>query len=1174
MIQSHFARAGLIAFAAHLLLLCPALRAGDAPASAPAESVIANGSFEDGSASWWGGGLKKNGGGIVEDNPAEGTRALKVTSDFVCQDKRTVAGGKRYKISMKIRSDAAPEGSVYVQLSYRGPGVGPSWHGPATATISGRTERALFVTGGTQGWKEFSAVVEAPAQADQALLYLRKIDGSSGAAFFDSVKMEPTTDDVTGAVRESAPPTGSIISNGSFEDGSASWWGGGLQKNGGGIVEDNPAEGTRALKVTSDFVCQDKRAVAGGKRYKLSMKIRSDAASEGSVYVQLSFRGTGVNAGWYGPATATISGKTERALYVTGGTHGWKEFSAVVETPAQADQMLLYLRKIDGSAGAAFFDSIKMEPTTEVATTAGELRRRELAKELGLSAAPVASAAEDLQKAINLASTKPEAGNGGNLMLVNNGTSQYRVHLGTDADVRELAAGRDLAEYIGKISGADLSAISHDGRTLTGPLLIVGRENALARKLGADIAWKELGNDGFVVRAFGPHLLIAGNTPGGTMYGVNWFLDHKLGIRWLAPDYTHIPTARTLNVPATINEVQKPRFTFRQILSTEGQIKSFQARNLLNGNSHGAYGILAKPEMDHWENSWQRPGLTASFYDLMPPKTFQAQHPDWFAGGQVAMMNPQVRKTLADAIVAKLKGVGNYQDYWFGFMDNDWGWDMDPASAAFAKEHGNVPSAPRLDMALDVAKQVRAQLPGARIAFNAYHWSFTPPTNMAVPDDVLVYPMTIHVDYSTALNKGRNIQLGKDIEGWNAIAKNVLLWDHVTNFNGYIQPTPNIYPICESIRWLATLPNVRGYFAEGSWNTKGAEFSSLRVWIMARMLWDPGTDFNAAIADYCNAYYGPAAGPIMKEYIDLMHAASTDSRAEIWEKTNVDSAMLTLDFVTQADALMAKAQAAAASEPEATRVAYERHVRQTRLCVDYVILLRRKEFAHDATLAGKSFDPDTAARLARFNEAVAAEGIKQYRQGGTMQELAEIMAIERKDSAAPALVKDLPKENWREIQDLGFNRYYKNTVIVPDNSASDGATARLEGGKPPWVVQLKLHKLPEEGLWDIYADVRVEANPGATLEDTDVALAIGSAPPMGRFTEITAGTLRRNGPESTASFQLVKAPGGPFRYHQGDGHIIYIRGVSPAKGKENKVKYIYVDRFIAVRAVEKSSTAK
>lgn len=1112
-----------------------------------AENIVKNGGFEDGPSGWWGKGVKS--GGVIPDKPAAGTGSMQIAEDFVCQDHIPVTGGKNYKISMKMRCEGVPDGAVYAQLSFRGGGANPGWYGPAVANVDGRTEKALFVGGGTQDWKDYSVVVRAPDGADQMLLYLRKINGTPGTAAFDEVQVEPTSEAVTKAQPPPLPPDGQIVSNGGFEKGASGWWGNGAKT--GGVVTEMPVGGLQCLKVASSFFCQDGRPVEEGKRYKITMKIRSENAPEGSVYVQLSYRGASIKGGWFGPNVVNVDKRTEKALFVTGGTHGWEEYSCVVQAPPTAEQMLLYLRKKDGTDGAAYFDDVSMLPTEEPETTAAGLRREELAAKWLSPALPEADAAAGLAAAAVGTSPAPAR-----LKLAENGRALYRVHVGTAAGVIELNSANDLADYLGRITGGNFQPLSHDAHPLDGPLIVVGRDNALTAKLCPDIDYAKLGDDGFVLRTVGQHIVIAGNTPGGTMYGVNWFLDHLLGVKWLSPDYTHVPASPSVELAAP-NERQIPRFKFRQILSVEGQDKPFAARNLLNGNSHGAASLLPAPEIDHWDGLWQRPGLTASFYQLMPPKQYMSQHPDWFAGGQVAMMNPEVRQIMADGIIERLRGVPNYGDYWFGFMDNDWGWDMDPASAAFAKEHGGAPSAPRVDMTVDVEQRVRKVLPDAKLAFNAYHWSFTPPTNMAIPEDILVYPMTIHVDYSTPLNQGRNKKLGEDIAGWNRIAKTILLWDHVTNFNGFIQPTPNIYPIAESIRWLSGLENVFGYFAEGSWNTRSAEFASLRVWLMGRMLWDPQTNIPGAVAEYCDGYFGPA-GKYLKQYIDLMHEVSVRSRAAIWEKTNVDSAMFTLDFITKADALFAQAESAAANDP-----AYLRHVRQARMCVDYVILVRRKEYADAAAREKAGFVLDYENRKARFNKTIEDEKVTQFRQAKTIVtgELATMIDMERKDSTPPEIARNLQPADWVEINDIGFNRYFDKIVITSDPLASDGGTVKMPGDINGPFIQLKHHKLPEEGLWDIYADVRVEAEDGAGPDE--VAFFIGNNPPQ------TGGMGIKFSQLKPGQYNLIKTTGGPFRFDQSDGKITFIRG-----GGSKKVKNIYVDRFIFVRAKEGTAAAR
>lgn len=154
-----------------------------------ADDLIKNGGFEEGASGWWGPGLKS--GGVVSDQAGGGANCLNLSEGFVCQDKRPVEGGKSYKISMKIRSESAPEGSVYVQVSFRGEGVKPGWYGADVASVEGRSEKALFVTGGTQEWKEYTSVIDAPANATEMLIYLRKLGGTAGTASFDDVKIEP-----------------------------------------------------------------------------------------------------------------------------------------------------------------------------------------------------------------------------------------------------------------------------------------------------------------------------------------------------------------------------------------------------------------------------------------------------------------------------------------------------------------------------------------------------------------------------------------------------------------------------------------------------------------------------------------------------------------------------------------------------------------------------------------------------------------------------------------------------------------------------------------------------------------------------------------------------------------------------------------------------------------------
>lgn len=933
-----------------------------------------------------------------------------------------------------------------------------------------------------------------------------------------------------------------LIKNGSFVGDISPWW-----SQGAGIGA-REVSGRESIVVPSGMVVQEKIGVSGGRNYRLSMEILGEATQAGTVSVQMSFRGPGVAGEWQGPSLVTVDGRkngnctaapvlqTEKAALVTGGgVAEWRSYAITFTAPPKADQMVLYLRKAPCTPGTAAFTGISVVETDEPATSATQAARQTLAAEWLPPPADPASNAELLQNQL----ARPAQSDGRHL-LAKAGDMTMRVHVGPDEDVMTLQAAADLSNFSAKVAGAvGPTHLSIDEAVAQQPLLVVGRLNAFARKAFTEADFEGLGNDGFVIRSFGPHILIAGRTPRGTMYGVNWFLDRKLGIRWLAPDVTHLPLTPDITLPPQ-QERQIPRFDFREVLSVEAQDKAWRQRNLMNGESHGPSFQPSPPALDSWNRSWASKGTIANFYELLPPATYNAAHPEWYAGGQLAMMNEEMRAEMARVVIERLRLLPDYRSIWFAIHDMDWGWDMDADSKAFANRHGGYASAPRLDMMIDVAQRVRAELPGARLAFNAYHWSFTPPEGMTVPDHILVYPMTIHVNYRDALNGSANATLGKDIADWNRIARNVLIWDHITNFAGFIQPTPNIFPIGKSIQWLASLEHVEGYMGEGSFNTPGAEFASLRAWVIARLLWDPELDIDELVREFCEAYYGPAAAAII-EYIRFYHDKIGRTDDVLAEKTTVDMAMFDAEFVKRADGLFDKAEASV----RGTR--YEARVQTARIPVDYVILLRRNEYSSLRDQIGFDVNLGIDQRLERFRKAILQAGVSQYIQNEKIEALTSLLTIERRTPQKPDIAVN--GVDWKDIQDISFQRFAgAKSAIVADPLASDGAAIALDRSSTGWNTQLKFDKLPKSGKWWLYAAIRAEH----ATENESVA-KLGSAPPMNCFDTIEYD------PSISKQYSWFEVPGGPFSYTTDHAYSIYL---APIRGPEGS--RVLVDRIVAL----------
>ena len=922
----------------------------------------------------------------------------------------------------------------------------------------------------------------------------------------------------------------SLLINGDFSAGRSGWWG-----DAANVVRQSDVGD--ALELAGGFVAQDRIPIKGGLRYRIQLRLRTVDAPSGSPFVQVSFRGPNVDTGWRGIERIAQPWGYEAAVIVDREASGpWTHYDVIVQAPLQATQILLYLRKVKGTAGVVQFAQVSLTATDEPVTTAAAIQAAQTRTSFSRAPFPDAD-----REAVLAAVIRSGGAPARQLQLAVDGATRYHIHVGADADAITLHAASELADYLKQITGADFSAISDDNVPQPGSLIVIGRSNRLTEPLCPLADLDTLGDDGFVLCTSGRNLVIAGDTSRGTMYGVNWFLDRMLGVKWLAPDAIYVPRQTTLNVAAP-HERQIPRFAYREVLSSEGQDKAFRAHNLLDGESHGPSFSASPAGIDDWDHSWLAKGGDASFWELLPRERYAKEHPEWYAGGQVAMMNPAVRKVLAANIVARMQRLPDYTKVWFGLHDMDWGWDMDPASKAFANLHGGNPSAPLLDMVMDVAAQVREVLPGARFAFDAYHWGFAPPTGMSVPDYVLVYPMTIQVDYSTPLDSGRNVELGKGLVGWNAISQHMFVWDHVTNFGGSIQPTPNIYPIGASIQWLATLKHVTGYFAEGSWFTPGAEFASLRVWLIARLLWDPSQDVHALVAQYCRDYFGDA-GPYVFDYIDLMHRAIATSGDVLAEETPVAMKMYTREFVVRADRLLAQAERAVSGNP----LLIER-VRQARMPLDFVILVRRNEY--ESSSAGETWQLDYSNRLARFKLAVRSSRLVRFRQGGNLQQLDQLLSVERSVAVRPALAVGLADSDWRDFQDLSLD-LYDSAHIVADATASDGAASCMRGNSSIWAVQFKFDNLPREGLWDLYVSIRVNAEPRANSQG---GVRVGSYPPMTLFSYVPGAALEGS------DYHEIRVPGGPFAYGTDHDRGVYVQAANLGSNDQ-----VCVDRVFAIR---------
>ncbi len=159
--------------------------------------------------------------------------------------------------------------------------------------------------------------------------------------------------------------------------------------------------------------------------------------------------------------------------------------------------------------------------------------------------------------------------------IVKNGTPCAEIVVARDASKPELFAASELAEYVKKLSGADLHVGIEGqgvGRTAGADInqLILGTPSTSAkvRELlqAAQVNPSELGEDGFLIRPVDGGLLLCGNNGRAVLYAVYDLLE-RFGCRWFAPGELGeiVPNSGTLTF-AQDAVLEKPALSCRGMM--------------------------------------------------------------------------------------------------------------------------------------------------------------------------------------------------------------------------------------------------------------------------------------------------------------------------------------------------------------------------------------------------------------------------------------------------------------------------------------------------------------------------------------------------------------------------------------------------------------------------------
>lgn len=528
----------------------------------------------------------------------------------------------------------------------------------------------------------------------------------------------------------------------------------------------------------------------------------------------------------------------------------------------------------------------------------------------------------------------------GTILLRADGTSNCKIVLQSTASPSERYAAGEFQSHFKACTGVMLPIVEGppEGNV---PMIVLGR-GKIAVSLGVNPSREQLGEQGFVLRTVGPHLVIAGTARAGTLYGVRHFLTHELGVRWYAPGGTRTPRLTRIAV-RQCDRLVRPAFLWRRTSYAwpggDEQFRSRRGENSGDGGPEHPLGI-----------QYAFDGTCHTYFRFIRPAEFFDEHPEFFSeiGGkriseetQLCLTNPEVLDIVTERMLKRMEEMPYCRQHNFSQMD--WYNRCECAECEAINAKYGTPGGTQFWFVNQLAERTAKVYPEKLIGTLAYMYTEEPPKGMVMHPNVAVWlcHMFPSCDSHPIATCPMNADYKRRATAWSRICSHLYVWHYIVDFAHYYTPFPNLRALASDMRFYRDI-GVEGVYAQAmSHAGGGGEFSLLRGYYVTELMKDPGQDAEAIVEGFLRGYYGAAAEPI-RRYITLLHDKVENEAIHMHLYSNPAQGYLTDEVVARAVGLFDQAEAAVGADNELLE-----RVRVARLPLVYARLFPRNGYEID-----------------------------------------------------------------------------------------------------------------------------------------------------------------------------------------------------------------------------------
>ena len=334
------------------------------------------------------------------------------------------------------------------------------------------------------------------------------------------------------------------------------------------------------------------------------------------------------------------------------------------------------------------------------------------------------------------------------------------------------------------------------------------------------------------------------------IYGVYTLLEEWGFRKFTATDY-YIPKTNQFIYPKNFKKTYRPSFEYRVLYYPDAFDKDFREWHKLDWH---------KDDFSIWGHT---------FNELLPSKLFFKNNPEYFAfyeGKRRAESICMTNEMALQKIIAKITQIisDNPNATFLSVSQNDDTVFCQCEKCSILNQKHGGPQGSLYFFFNKIAKH----FPKIKIVTLAYQHTFQPPINLKISPNIYTLICPIELNRAKSITSdNNNLSFEKTLNNWRKLTPNLYLWDYTVQFSNYLSPFPNINTFSENYKYFKK-QHIKGLFVQGYADVPG-DFSELRQYLLAKLLWNAEIDIKAITADFLKVFYGNAA-PYVQEYLNLL----------------------------------------------------------------------------------------------------------------------------------------------------------------------------------------------------------------------------------------------------------------------------------------------------------------